>query len=138
MKTSYYLTSVILISFFLVSLQAQKKGLESINVHDLKMHMLFLASDELEGRNTGEPGMNIAARYLAVQAEQLGMKSADPQNGFFQPYVIRESAYDFSNSHITIQTTGKDPVVNNRAFYVLPASHGDKFLIEGEVVFAGS
>ncbi|RLD25375.1 MAG: hypothetical protein DRI70_07230 [Bacteroidetes bacterium] len=118
-------------------LQAQKRGLESINAHDLKTHMLFIASDELKGRDTGEPGLTIAAKYLAVQAEQLGLKSADPENGFFQSFIIQEKDYDWSNSHISILTDGKDPVVNNRSFFILPASGADNSLIEGEVVFAG-
>ncbi len=137
MKSLQQFITVILISVCFVPLQAQKKGLESINAHDLKMHMLFLASDELEGRETGEPGLNIAAKYLAVQAEQLGLKSADPENGLFQPYIIQESANDLSSSYIAIQIAGKDLVVNNRAFYIFPASDGDRTLIEGEIVFAG-
>ncbi len=137
MKILPKIVAVILVSLFLVPLQAQKKGLESINEHDLKMHMLFLASDELEGRNTGEPGMNIAAKYLEVQAEQLGLKLANPKNGFFQPYIIREKVSDWKNSHATITSSGKDPVVNNRSFYVFPSPDGDQTIIEGEVVFAG-
>ena len=137
MKTKQLLSPVIVFSFLLSPVQAQKKGLESITAQDLKKHMLFLASDELQGRNTGEPGMNIAARYLAVQAEQLGLKSADPENGFMQPYVIQEKAYDLENSYIAINRTKRDPVINNRAFYILPAVESDQVLIEGEVVFAG-
>ncbi|MDL1976180.1 MAG: M20/M25/M40 family metallo-hydrolase [Deltaproteobacteria bacterium] len=137
MKTLQQIVTIILVSLFLVPIQAQKKGLESINEHDLKMHMLFLASDELEGRNTGEPGMNIAARYLAVQAEQLGLKPADPENGFLQPYIIHEKANDWKNSHITMTRSGMNPVVNNRSFYIFPPPDVDQTIIEGEVVFAG-
>ncbi|MFH0757575.1 MAG: hypothetical protein V2B15_09830 [Bacteroidota bacterium] len=43
--------------------------MKSINVQDLKGHMEFLASDEMEGRKTGDQGLLVAARYLAVQAE---------------------------------------------------------------------
>ena len=62
------------------TLFSQKRGLESINGHDLKMHLEFLASDELQGRETGEPGLQIAARYLAVQAEQLGLEPVHPDS----------------------------------------------------------
>ena len=47
---------------------AQKSALRSIRPEDLKRHMKFLASDELAGRSTGECGLKVAARYLAVQA----------------------------------------------------------------------
>ena len=137
MKIHTQLIALIISTLFLQPVHAQKKGIESINTHDLKTHMLFLASDELEGRETGEPGLNVAARYLAVQAEQLGLKPADPENGFFQHYIIQEKTYDWSNSHITILTSDKDPVVNNRSFFIFPASGAENILIDGEVVFAG-
>ena len=124
-------------SVLVAPLQAQKKGLKSINQHDLKQHMLFLSSDELKGRDTGEPGLEVAARYLAVQAEALGLKSADPKNGYLQHYVIEEKAYLMEKSQTTIFRDGADSLVNSESFYILPAIKGEKTIIEGEVVFAG-
>ncbi len=137
MKLLQQVVPVILISFFLNPVRAQKRGLESISVHDLKMHMEFLASDELEGRDTGEPGLQIAARYLAVQAGQLGLQPAGQANDFFQPFTILEKAYDREHSQTTITTPGLDPVINKDPFYFFPAVKGKKTTIEGEVVFAG-
>jgi len=119
------------------SLYSQKRGVESISRHDLKMHLQFLASDELEGRETGEPGLQIAARYLAVQAEQLGLQPVDPDIYYLQPYKIAEKSYDRGKSMITITGTDGMVSVNNDPFYMLPAPGGDQALIEGEVVFAG-
>ncbi len=116
---------------------AQQKGLASITQSDLKKHMQFLASDELEGRNTGEPGLYTAARYLAVQAEYIGLKPMGGEYGYMQPYTIVERAYDRENSHTTISTQGSAPVVNSESFYIFPAIKGDQMVIEGEVVFAG-
>lgn len=137
MKSLQQAAPIILIAFFFISVQAQKKGLESISTHDLKMHMEFLASDELEGRNTGEPGLQIAARYLAVQARQLGLQPAGQANDFFQPFTILERAYDREQSQTTIMTPGSESVINKDPFYVLPVVKKEKTIIEGEVVFAG-
>jgi len=137
MKSFQKVAPIILIAFFSISVRAQKRGLESISTHDLKMHMEFLASDELEGRNTGEPGLQIAARYLAVQARQLGLQPADPENDYFQPFTILEKEYDRENSKIIIITPGSDSVINKDLFYILPAVKGEKIIVEGEVVFAG-
>lgn len=115
----------------------QKKGLESINTHDLKMHMKFLASDELEGRNTGDPGLLIAARYLAGQAEQLGLQEADAETGYFQYYTIVEKSIDVANSAITISEAGKEDLINHDPFYMMSPMEGDLISLEGEVVFAG-
>jgi len=119
------------------SLYSQKRGLESINSHDLKMHLQFLASDELQGRETGEPGLQIAARYLAVQAEQLGLQPVDPDRDYLQPYKIAEKSYDREKSMITISGADGTVSVSNDPFYILPAPGGDQTVIEGDVVFAG-
>lgn len=129
--------AVLFLSLNLLTVSSQKKGLESINEHDLKMHMNFLASDELEGRNTGDPGLLIAARYLEVQAEQLGLQEADEENGYFQYYTIVEKANDVANSSISISQAGKETLVNKDAFYMMSSQQGDVISLEGEVVFAG-
>jgi hypothetical protein len=137
MKYFRYIFTVIVVSLIIVPVQSQKKGLESIKQQDLKKHMLFLASDELEGRDTGEPGLQVAARYLAVQAEDLGLMPADPENGYMQPYIIQEKAYDREKSAITIFSEGEDAVANKESFYIFPPPGGNQTTIEGEVVFAG-
>ena len=119
------------------SLYSQKRGQESINSHDLKMHLQFLASDELQGRETGEPGLQIAARYLAVQAEQLGLEPVHPDSDYLQPYKIVEKSYDREKSMITITGADGTVSVNNDPFYILPAPGGNQKIIEGDVVFAG-
>ncbi len=137
MKTLQKTVALIVITLLSLPLQAQKTGMKSINSGDLKMHMRFLASDELEGRDTGEPGLQVAARYLAVQAEHLGLVPADEDQDFLQPYLIREKAYDRENSHVTITVADSVSVVNRQSFYIFPAPQVDRTIIEGEVVFAG-
>ncbi len=132
------LSIVALILFInITGVNGQKKGLESINTNDLRMHMKFLASDELEGRNTGEPGLQIAARYLAGQAEHIGLEKADPETGYFQYYTIVEKSNDVVNSSIEVSMAGKEEQINNDPFYLMTAMEGDHISLEGEVVFAG-
>ncbi len=131
------LCATLFIANLFTPLQAQKKGAASITTHDLKTHMMFLASDELQGRNTGEPGLEVAARYLAVQADRVGLKPAPAGSGFMQPYVIREKNMDSAHSFSSIQRSGNDPVINTDPFYMLSEMDGEKVSIEGEVVFAG-
>ncbi|MEA3460268.1 MAG: M20/M25/M40 family metallo-hydrolase [Bacteroidota bacterium] len=137
MKTIQVPLTILVIALVSIPVQAQKTGLESISSDELKTHMLFLASDELEGRDTGEPGLQVAARYLAVQAEALGLQPLDADKDYLQPYLIADKGYDREKSHITI--TGADGAVsvNKDPFYIFPPPSGDKKIIEGEVVFAG-
>ncbi|NOR33714.1 MAG: M20/M25/M40 family metallo-hydrolase [Bacteroidales bacterium] len=137
MKRFQFLFTFLFVFVSVLPLRAQKKGMESINTNDLKRHMLFLASDELEGRDTGEPGLQVAARYLAVQAESLGLQPLDQDKDFLQSYYIQEKAYDRENSGITITAADSSVSSSSEPFYMLPAPGGDHTLIEGEVVFAG-
>ncbi len=137
MRSLCIISIIVLASLLIAPAYAQKKGEESITVRDLEMHMQFLASDELEGRNTGEPGLQIASRYLAVQAEHLGLEPADSEGSYFQYYTIVERTYDRGNSWISVSDGDSGQVALREPFYVLPAVDQDTFNIEGEVVFAG-
>jgi len=137
MKQFQYLLTFLFVFVSVLPLRAQKKGQESINTNDLKKHMQFLASDELEGRDTGEPGLQIAARYLAVQAEALGLLPLDKDEDYMQPFIIQEKAYDRENSRITITAADSSLAPGSEPFYIIPFPGGDHNIIEGEVVFAG-
>jgi hypothetical protein len=137
MKPMLRLGQVFLIALVILPLQAQKKGEASINQTDLEAHMKFLASDELEGRDTGEPGLYVAARYLACQAEKVGLLPMNGEEGYFQHYIIHERAYDFDRSKVIISTPGRETVTRKDHFYIFPSAQDDQTVIEGEVVFAG-
>jgi len=86
--------SFLLIALFLnlQNLQAQVdqaiKYAGSISLSDLKKHMYVLASDSLEGRETGKPGLEKAANYIAGEFKRYGIP---PLNGsYFQKYVLDE------------------------------------------------
>lgn len=115
----------------------QKKALESVNVDDLKMHLDFLASDELEGRDTGEPGMDVAARYLHAQAAHIGLKSADPENGYFQYYSLEKKQVDWYTSNISFRAPDETIYVDDKPFYFIPGLVKDHFVAKGSFVFAG-
>jgi hypothetical protein len=54
-----------LVFFLLVSLpfliQGQRAAIKSIRARELKSHVVYLSSDLLAGRLTGEPGQKMAA-----------------------------------------------------------------------------
>jgi hypothetical protein len=49
------------------------------NVENLRKHVSYLAADERDGRRTGTPGADEAARYIAAEFARLGLKPV--QNG---------------------------------------------------------
>lgn len=53
---------------------AAERAADTIRADDLRAHVRFLASDELQGRGTGHPGNDIAALYLASLFERLRLE----------------------------------------------------------------
>lgn len=65
-------------------LMAQDLPEDNIKASELKADLYWLASDYLEGRNTGKEGNNIAAKFLASQIEAAGFTPAPGQDSYFQ------------------------------------------------------
>ncbi len=57
-----------------------------IRAADLRQHITYLASDELEGRRTGTRGEELAAAYVATVFEDLGLAPAGDDGTYFEPY----------------------------------------------------
>jgi len=141
MKSGKLLINILFVILFLFTgnqiLRAQKKGLGSVTTSDLESHLKFLASDELQGRETGEPGLEIAARYLASQAQKIGLKAADENLDYFQKYIIEENSYDLDNSIITIESSVSEPITMDDDFYLIIPEASEDLNITGDVVFCG-
>lgn len=56
----------------------------SITPSELKDHLYTFASDEFEGRDTGEPGQKKAAQYLKKEYQKIDVKSPISKNQYFQ------------------------------------------------------
>ena len=53
----------------------------------------FLASDNLEGRDTGSRGYGIAADYVASQFRAIGLEPAGDNGGWFQQVPFRRASF---------------------------------------------
>jgi len=59
----------------------------------IKADVEFLASDYLEGRDTGSRGHAIAADYVASQFRAIGLEPAGEKGGWFQQVPFRRATY---------------------------------------------
>ena len=103
----------------LVAGHAQKTGVQSITISDLESHLYFLASDELQGRATGEPGLEIAASYLGTLAKKTGLKAVDDNKDYYQTYIIEESSWDTGKSAVSISSPSADTVKLKEDIYMI-------------------
>jgi Zn-dependent M28 family amino/carboxypeptidase len=69
-------------------------------------HIEYLASDDLQGRNTGSEGHLKAARYIAGEFERSGLKPAGT-SGYFQPVKFDVKQIVEDQSSLALVRNGK-------------------------------
>src|SRR5712691_3733517 len=65
----------------------------------------FLASDRLEGRDTGSPGERLAGDYIAMQLARAGAKPLPGHRDMFMPFEFTAGTRD-GGSNLTIHGAG--------------------------------
>jgi len=60
------------------------KYMESITEAELREMLFVYAGDEMEGRNTGDPGQKKAAEYLRTYYKEKNISSGTPDNKYYQ------------------------------------------------------
>jgi hypothetical protein len=99
-----------------------------ISVIELKNHLFNLASDEFEGRGTGEFGQYLAADYIRNHFINIGLKGPVNDTGYFQHYTINKM--DAPDLNLIINNLSyqnqKDYFLYNQNKYILPASYKTK------------
>lgn len=114
-----------------VSAQSLKKLPETNYARaEAEMNMRFLASDELQGRRTGEQGNLVAARYLAEQFRYLGIKPAPGQTTYLQPvpFVIQKTAKE------GLLIANSDTLHSGKEFVILGGGPAN---FSADIVFVG-
>ncbi len=69
----------------------------TITAADLKSHLSILASDEYEGRETGEKGNELAASYIATHFKQIGLPAIGMENSYFQDVAFHKTKWKKNN-----------------------------------------
>jgi hypothetical protein len=115
-------------------LPAQKKPVQEITRlvtrDEVEAHLQFLAADEMRGRDTGSPEIDIAANYLATEFKKFGLKKPEVLQSYFQP-VNLVNRYPATSGKLTI---GQEEFLYKEHFIQL---EGGNFSWSGDVVFAG-
>lgn len=102
----------------------------------LKQHVDYLASNELEGRGTGEKGNELAANYVAKQFKQIGLQPLGDNGTYFQEFeVVKNLELGASNS--LSATVGKKKFQYTVTEDFMPIGFSTNASVSGKVVFAG-
>ena len=99
-----------------------------ITTASLESKLRFLASDELRGRDTGSPELDIAALYIAENFRAYGLKVPDGMADYYQPVKLVES----SPVKKAVVALGGNEAKKNDDILFLDGTDGD---FKGELVF---
>jgi len=95
-----------------------------------------LADDSLEGRMTGSPGYDRAARYVAREFRRIGLKPAGTQ-GYFQPIDFVAQRFDPLASRAALAGAGTGVPLAIPGDLYFRGSHPMPAAVDAPMVFAG-
>ncbi len=123
------LLKIVIFFFFTVFISNAQTEVEKVNAtifkNTIESQISFLASDELRGRETGSPEIDIAAAYLANTLHSYSVQPAGKNNSFYQ-YVPLEKISAAKN--LTIQLNH----INSEKLLPLHANNID---FDGAVIY---
>lgn len=123
----------------IVPIEAQK-GYNAIDANNMEAILTFLASDELEGRGTGQRGLQIAAKFLESQYALVGLTPAPGERSMMQTFFVLESKTDPTSSIAVVKNNNGSEVARKFNLYndFFVRGQGTQSLtVDAPVVFAG-
>ena len=109
---------------------AAQRGVDTISASQMKDYLTFIASDEMEGRDTPSRGLDTTAKFLALNLSRWGFKPAGDNGTFFQRIDLNRQRPDGGQTKVEYNsrtlTLGTD---------YLPGGQGN---VSGQLVYAGS
>src|SRR5438552_715978 len=101
------------------------RGVEMISAAQLKDYLSFIASDEMEGRDTPSRGLDTTAKFLAMNLSRWGFKPAGDDGRYFQKIALSRDVIDKAETRVQINnqllTLGDDYIPSVRSADVAAA-----------------
>ncbi len=82
-----------------VSLVAER-GTDTISAAELRDYLTFIASDEMEGRDTPSRGLDTTAKFIAMNLSRWGFKPAGDDGTYFQRIALRRDRVDSGQTRV--------------------------------------
>jgi len=89
-------------------------NVEGVTAKQLKDYLTFIASDELEGRDTPSRGLDIAAMFITQHLASWGIKPAGDNGSYFQKFPLKRSKVNVQ--HMRLEMDGQPYVYGEDYF----------------------
>src|SRR5262245_54417681 len=108
-----------------------QRGIDTIAANQLRDFLTFIASDEMEGRDTPSRGLDTTAKFIAMNLSRWGSRPAGDDGSFLQRIELRRNRIEPTQNHVDFNgrqlTLGTD--------YIATSGSGN---VSGQLVFAGN
>lgn len=118
------------------SVASQFGNVEAVTADQLRSYLYYVASDEMEGRDTGSRGHEATLKFIALNLHRWGLQPAGDHGTYFQDIKLVNRVLDNETSTITIN--GQEFKMPAGAFLGRSAGRFDHFEATGELVFVGN
>ncbi|MBA4123466.1 MAG: M20/M25/M40 family metallo-hydrolase [Acidobacteria bacterium] len=109
-----------------------RKAAEQITAEHLKDYLYYVASDEMEGRDTPSRGLDLTAKFIALNLKQWGFKPAGDDGTFFQKIALNIRTTDSAKTQLEI---GGRKLRYGKDFFTNPVA---ATITDSPLVFAGN
>ncbi|MDT5122551.1 MAG: hypothetical protein QOC96_2033 [Acidobacteriota bacterium] len=86
------------------TLTTARKLADQITAAQMKDYLYFIASDEMEGRDTPSRGLDTVAKFIALNLSRWGLKPAGDNGTYFQRIALQRLKLDPANTHAEINS----------------------------------
>jgi hypothetical protein len=129
MKNLYLITFLYIISTFGFSQGNIQFIDDTYTQNKIREITEFLASNELEGRDTPSDGLNVAANYISTAFKKYGMQSFPDLEGYYQPVSMISS-----NQPDEIKVTVGDKVISSKGNVLHISGHWSMSIADWVVI----
>mgnify|MGYP001466871486 FL=1 len=100
-----------------------------ISAIDIYSHIEFLASDSLQGRESGTEFEALASNYIIQKFEEFGVQPKGDDGTFLQAFTINTAR--LTNPHATDDAEGERRVANNVVGWIPGRSNTNEYVVIG-------
>ncbi len=109
-----------------------RNAAENITAAQLKDYLYFVASDEMEGRDTPSRGLDTTAKFIGMMLSRWGFKPAGDDGTFYQKMALLREMPNTQSSSLTV---GGEPLKYGEDYFRLSGS--SQAAISAPLVYGG-
>ena len=108
-----------------------QRGVDTISASQMKDYLTFIASDEMEGRDTPSRGLDTTAKFIAMNLARWGFKPGGDNGTYLQRIDLKRDRVEGAQTRVELNGRVLTPGTD----YIPVGGSGN---INGQLVFAGN